>query len=375
MIVEPPAPVIVEPVVVPEPVVPEPVHELSVEIDNKYGDRFKPVSVRVDYTIDGVGADYEFKVPYGDIEESYGAGGIRDGFLIYGDGQRHEDLVLTVNGEEFLYQLRREPRCGKVDMVTDCTGYTYKGTGRGYIYYGEEDQDIVYWGLAYTGYDNTLQPYEWVEEPDGPVVDEALYMIKLANEIYEAAGIYVRFYLEKAIRARYMNNSGHTGVAKEAAPTADIAIGRGVTCEGASGCAQVYVTFREGSGNLPSGTMQRQSIYVFLHELGHMVGLAHGPDNAANADTGYIWPQFGHGYSTPFCGNTTDLMSYHSNGVTHNNSLMTCPDGEPAGDRTYADSAYHLNRVRYDVSLIGKELDAPPAFMEEMPETGQLVID
>ena len=25
---------------------------------------------------------------------------------------------------------------------------------------------------------------------------------------------------------------------------------------------------------------------------------------------------------------------------------------DPAGDRTYADSAYHLNRVRYDVALI-----------------------
>jgi hypothetical protein len=364
VVVEPPEPVIVEPVVVPDPV-----HELSVEIDNKYGDRFKPVSVRVEYTIDGVGAKYEFKVPYGDVEESH------DGFLIYGDGQRHEDLVFTVNGEEYLYQLRREPRCGKVDMVTDCTGYTYRGTERGYIYYGEEDQDIVYWGLAYTAYDNTLQPYEWVEEPDGPVVDEALHMIRLANEIYEAAGVYVRLYLEKAIRARYMNNQGHTSVAKDAAPTADIAIGRGVTCEGAGGCAQVYVTFREGSGNLPAGTMQRQDIYVFLHELGHMVGLAHGLDNYANPAQGYIWPQFGQGYSTPFCGNTTDLMSYHPNGVTHNNSLITCPDGEPAGSREISDTAYHLNRVRYDVSLIGKEPDAPPAFMDEPPETGPLVID
>ena len=366
-----PDPVIVEPVVVepPKPVIVEPVHELSVEIDNKYGDRFKPVSVRVEYTIDGVGADYEIGVPYGDVEDTH------DGFLIYGDGQRHEDLVFTVNGDEYLYQLRREPRCGKVDMQTDCTNYVYRGASRGYIYYGEEDQEIVYWGLAYTAYDNTLEPYAYVIEPDGPVVDEALHMIEKMNEVYEKSGVFVRFFLEKAIRARYMNNKGHTSVARDAAPTADLAIGRGITCPDAGGCAQVYVTFREGSGMMPAGTMQRQNLYTALHEIGHMVGLAHGLDNYSNPDAGYIWPQFGHGYSTPICRSTADLMSYHPNGVIHNNSLMYCEDGEPAGSREYADSAYHLNRVRYDVSLIGREQDAPPAFMDEPPEIGPLIID
>jgi hypothetical protein len=316
-----------------------------------------------------VGADYEFKVPYGDVEESH------DGFLIYGDGQRHEDLVFTVNGDEYLYQLRREPRCGKVDMQTDCTNYVYRGVSRGYIYYGEEDQEIVYWGLAYTAYDNTLEPYAYVIEPDGPIVDEALYMIEKMNEVYEKSGVFVRFFLEKAIRARYMNNKGHTSVARDAAPTADLAIGRGITCPDAGGCAQVYVTFSEGSGMMPAGTMQRQNLYTALHEIGHMVGLAHGLDNYSNPAAGYIWPQFGHGYSTPICSNTADLMSYNPNGVIHNNSLMYCEDGEPAGSREYADSAYHLNRVRYDVSLIGKEPDAPPAFMDELPEIGPLVVD
>jgi hypothetical protein len=59
----------------------------------------------------------------------------------------------------------------------------------------------------------------------------------------------------------------------------------------------------------------------------------------------------------------------------HNNSLINCSDGWPAGDRAYADSAYHLNRVRYDVSLIGKEPDAPPAYMEEAPDMGPLILD
>ena len=68
-------------------------------------------------------------------------------------------------------------------------------------------------------------------------------------------------------------------------------------------------------------------------------------------------------------------MSYHPNGFTHANSLLTCPDGNPAGSREYADSAYHLNRVRYDVSLIGKGPDAPDSYTDNEPEAGQLIID
>jgi hypothetical protein len=326
------------------------------------------VAVSVEYTKDGEREPYTYSVPYGATEDTF------DGFLIYGDGQKHDNLTLTVNGEEYLYQLRREPRCGKVDMVTDCTGYTYRGTERGYIYYGEDDQQIAYWGLAYTAYDNTLQPYEYVIETDGPVVNDALYVIKKLNEIYDGAGIFIRYYLEAALRARYMNNNGHTSVARDAAPTADLAIGVGVTCPEAGGCAQVYVTFSEGSGMIPAGTAQRADIFTIAHELGHMVGLAHGLDNSANPAAGYIWPDFGHGYSTPFCPNTADLMSYHPNGVSHNNSLLACLDGSPAGSREISDTAYHLNRVRYDVSLIGQEPGAPPQYTE-VPDTGPLIID
>jgi hypothetical protein len=350
---------------------PDPIYELRVSIDNEYGDRFKPVVVTVEYTKDGEREPYTYRVPYGDVVDTF------DGFLIYGDGQAHENLVLTINNdEEYIYQLRREPRCGKVDMQTDCTGYSYRGTSRGYIYYDEPDvdQQVVYWGLAYTAYDNTLEPYEYVIETDGPVVNNALYVIKKLNEIYDNAGIFIRYYLETALRARYMNNKGHTSVARDAAPTADLAIGVGVTCPEAGGCAQVFVTFREGSGMIPSGTAQRADIYTIAHELGHMVGLAHGLDNSANPAAGYIWPDFGQGYSTPFCGSTADLMSYHPNGFTHNNSLLSCLDGSPAGSREISDSAYHLNRVRYDVSLIGADADAPPQY-NAVPDTGPLIID
>ena len=71
----------------------------------------------------------------------------------------------------------------------------------------------------------------------------------------------------------------------------------------------------------------------------------------------------------------TDLMSYRSNGHTHNNSRLTCENGWPAGSREYADSAYHLNRVRYDVSMIGLDPDGPPAYIDEIPEMGPLILD
>jgi len=265
-----------------------------------------------------------------------------------------------------------------VDLYTDCQGYAYRGTSDGYIYYGDDDETLVEWQLGYIYYDNTLEPYEFVQS-DGydAAWREAEAMARRMNEVYEDSGVHIRLVLEPTAVGfgRYMNNSGHTQMVRKIG-TADVALGRGITCLNAGGCARVNTSFREGTGFTVAGTMGTASHYIGLHELGHAVGLAHGPDNSAYEAEGYIWPDFGHGYSSPMCNDQNiDIMAYGSRSHVFNNSQLNCGDGWPKGDRSYADSAYHLNRVRYDVSLIGLPEDAPPAFMEEAPEFGPLVLD
>jgi len=97
-----------------------------------------------------------------------------------------------------------------------------------------------------------------------------------------------------------------------------------------------------------------------LHEIGHSVGLAHGPENQYNEASGYIFPEFGHGWND-ICGVNDDIMSYGFNGNYLTNSDLMCADIfsfsglTPAGYRDMTDTAYALNRVRYDVALINND--------------------
>jgi hypothetical protein len=138
----------------------------------------------------------------------------------------------------------------------------------------------------------------------------------------------------------------------------DITLGYGTSYPDTCGVADVTTYFREGK---PPTSMSRCTYYTDLHELGHSVGLAHGPENQYNEAVGYIFPEFGHGYND-ICGQYDDLMSYGYDGKFHSNSTLFCDEifgdwyeGIWAGGREYSDTGYALNRVRYNVSLIHDE--------------------
>jgi len=107
--------------------------------------------------------------------------------------------------------------------------------------------------------------------------------------------------------------------------------------------------------------MSRCIHYTDLHELGHSVGLAHGPENQDYKARGYIFPDFGHGWND-ICGTKDDLMSYGYEGWFHSNSKLYCDEifdvwytDVLAGGIEWSDTAHALNRVRYNVSLIHDE--------------------
>ena len=99
---------------------------------------------------------------------------------------------------------------------------------------------------------------------------------------------------------------------------------------------------------------------VHLHEIGHTVGLSHGPDNPINASAGITFPNFGHGkYSV--CPGLDSIMSYGNKQIVSSES-RTCAEasGNGIGADQIAglrapygyDEAYAINRIRYNVALI-----------------------
>ena len=263
-------------------------------------------------------------------------------------------------------------------------GYEFRGGRDGFIYYGEEDTQVVEWEFAVVIYRN--QEDELITDTNNLLWDYAQRRVDWYNTVYERNNIYVRYNLVAVSVGRFGYPNGVTQTFRNLGINADVGLGMGATCPNTCGCAYAGTSFRENSGQaMVSVSACGQT--VDLHEIGHSVGLAHGPENSANQAFGYIWPEFGHGWSTPFCGIMKDIMSYGPPRDAHHNSKQTCDelynpfgrehfDGEgddPAGDRVFADAAYHINRVRYDVSLIAREGEGVEALVEE--PTSDLIMD
>ena len=360
---------------------------LVLELEEAEGDRFKPAVINVNYT-NFLGEEE----PWGMVHAFTTLGHIeRNGnnILVYGTGETGEG-VLTLGREQILFNIVEEPRCGRDGngYAPDCQGYSYSGPSRGYIYYGDDDDQIVEWELAYFIYD-TEDPSQSdyhqshiteLFEKGSKEWNKVQKTVDTYNEAYERSGIHIRYVLKEGNvgRMHYHGNGGLKYIVQNET-SADVGIGVGSVCPDTCGCAYVNTVFPENSNRTPV-SRSRCGAYTDLHEIGHSVGLAHGPENRAYANSGYIWSEFGHGWGS-LCGRSfPDIMSYDSGERGHHNSQLTCgemygdlirgndpkswaPWDNPAGYRDYADAAYHLNRIRYDVSLInceGSKCDTAP---------------
>tara|TARA_S200002703_G_scaffold135153_1_gene123911 strand:- start:90 stop:1352 length:1263 start_codon:yes stop_codon:yes gene_type:complete len=332
---------------------------LNLSMEKDAGDRFDPAIVNVDYK-DMLGRNE----PWGMVHHSTTIGEAvrvgRDTVHIFGDG-RTGDGIFTLGRQEIQFRIEEEPLC-KVDSGVDCEGYTQRSNQQ-FIYYGEDDNRIVTWELGVLVYASHRDygedvPKEILEEWDENHPQWAKWENRVAeyNRVYALSGVHVQYKLSKLYLAHWHNlyDIGRMTTGKPF----DVALGYGTSYPDTCGVARVKTYFSEGK---PPYSMSRCNTYTDLHEIGHSVGLAHGPENQAYRATGYIFPEFGHGWND-ICNGKDDLMSYGNEGVFHSNSKLYCDeifrDWYPtilAGGREWSDTAHALNRVRYNVSLIHDE--------------------
>ena len=329
---------------------------LNLSMEKETGDRFDPAIVNVDYQdmlgrLEGWGMVHHSTT----IGKAVRVG--RDTVHIFGDG-RTGNGIFTLGVKEIQFRIEEEPRCPKSGGL-DCLGYAFSGPSEGFIYYGDDDDTIVTWELGVLVYASHTEygidiPIDFVREyPEA--WDKWQRRVDKYNNIYEKSGVHIRYELKELWLSHY-----HTlkDVERQAHQLpVDVVLAYGTSYPDTCGVAYPNRLFREGQ---PPSSMSRCTVYTDLHEIGHSVGLAHGPENQAYQARGYIFPDFGHGWNN-ICGVYDDIMSYGHHGNYHTNSDLMCSDIfsfsglTPAGYRDMTDTAYALNRIRYDVSLINNE--------------------
>ena len=367
----------------PPPPPPPPVEILEVEIGDP-GDRFYPVKVKITYTIDDVEQPYEYQVTMGRAEQT------DNGLLIYGDG-RVGDGILTVNAEEYQFTIVEEPTCDVSDaqygLGTDCAGYLHRiPSGRPFIYYGEDDTTVVEWEMVYMHFDNKCAGFEENSfgdlvnkkgpcDPDDWLPNERQQIEKVINTMnamYERAGVFVKLVPVRIQKGYFTGASAwEPDIGSDLVLWADGPMG---TASGGLLCG--YAGY-SGAFRIPLSPYSACGVGTHLHEIGHTVGLMHGPDNPINASGGITFPHFGHGrYSV--CPGMDSIMSYGTKTIVSTES-RTCAEASGngvGGDRIAGlraqygyDEAYAINRIRYNVALINHDTEIEFSGVSERHES------
>lgn len=349
------------------------------------GARFRDVTITVTSTENDEPASFEWEHTIGVATQEGNVIKIR------GDGRTGEGYITLSNGElteEYQYGIYNDEYCELgTDIVNrsviDCMGYEVKATWNrgqryrpagvswetgGMIYYGEPDVDTqrVVWEVVWINAGWSGESYG--EELSNGDQQRAVSQIRYMQEYLDEAGVHVELKLVASLYGAVDVNATGSWLSMnypELYNKTDIIVGWGSSEPGTCGVAYAGLYI----GNRPKVAISRCGPAITLHEIGHAVGMAHGPENSGYPASGYIFPQFGHGWMD-YCGSTGTIMSYDPSVYGLSTSLRTCPgnDSQLAGARDVTDEAYHLNRVRYNVSLIHDENLADELKVERAPQ-------
>lgn len=381
----------------------EPVLDISVKAGQ--GDHFKPVLIEVSYSQYGDALEWSYEEPTaGSVKRT------ESGLEITSDGNLGTHQIV-IQGEEYQFELVPEPIC-EVQRVgeayeggTDCEGLWQSGSTDDYIYYGPEtvDTQIVTWDIIYMQFAPEFGPWEKDKAPTELTegnhdYDRSLKEVEYMNELLERSGVHVRINLVAVYAVDNFRYDYRKWIAAGLLKRSDIVLDWHRPGGSVCGYAGKFGKFRSYAENGWLYYLRPTAgcgAVTSLHEIGHTVGLGHGINNSSQAACGITWPRFACGQSN-FCGIGSDIMFYGGSQKLFSTPNRTCKDAYPkraqnydedevTGTLSFSATAYAINRVRYDVSLIHdehKKVEAAPLgataddFEFDFPEIhGEIVYD